>query len=94
MDRRRGLAPLLVALLAISGGHAVPVRSAGPLCPDVSIAWNRSECRHTERELPRPAPLSHPDAVTVVERAHEDALSSSLLLWSFQRPPPAPSRTF
>lgn len=28
MDRRQGLAPLLVAVLALSGGHALPVRSA------------------------------------------------------------------
>ena len=43
MDRRRRMAPLLVAALALSGGHALLVRSAGPLSPEVCIAWHRTD---------------------------------------------------
>jgi len=87
MDRR--LVPLLVAFLALTGGHVLPVRSAGPLSPDVSIAWHRSARCHTERVLDRPAPPSHRDLVAAIERPHEVALSNSLPLWIFQRPPPS-----
>ncbi len=90
--RRLGLAPLLVVLLALSGGPAMPQRSAGPLRPDTSIAWNQSE-RRAEPLLAELTPLARPDTVATVDRPHEHAVSSALPLWMFQRPPPSPVRT-
>ncbi len=88
-DRRLGLAPLLVVLLALSGGPAMPQRSAGPLRPDTSIAWNQSE-RRAVPVLAEPTPPARPGAATTVDRPDEHAISTALPLWVFQRPPPSP----